>query len=189
MDGKNLAILITGFIMILIGISLIGVVATEGQKKTTTVGVVNEAIDISVARTSDGRVIDQDGTNNFTLVNAYTGDRVWKVGYSDCNIAGRNFTNGTIASIGVSTFIPSSDYALSTKGILTLYNTVRTNTSATSNSNTTYLSYAYCPNDYLTESWSRTVLNLVPGFFAIAILLIGVGMMFQVLRNEGLINV
>ncbi len=65
----------------------------------------------------------------------------------------------------------------------TLYNTfaggVCTNGTQTTNTTTTAL--------YQTTSWGSTVLKLVPGFFALSILGIGIAVTYTSLRQAGIV--
>ena len=47
-------------------------------------------------------------------------------------------------------------------------------------------SSAYC-NLYLSSSWGATVLKLVPGFFALGILGIGIAVTYSSLRQAGIV--
>jgi hypothetical protein len=58
-----------------------------------------------------------------------------------------------------------------------LKNTLALNSSA---SNTTTAMYAYCPNEYI-GSWAKTVMNLIPGFFALALLGAGIYVAYQLI--------
>jgi hypothetical protein len=69
------------------------------------------------------------------------------------------------------------------RGSLSLVNTLNLNTSL---SNTTTITYDYCTEDYLAEGWGRTVLNMVPGFFALAILIGVAFVIFWILKKEGI---
>ena len=74
------------------------------------------------------------------------------------------------------TFTPST-------GIIVFNNTDNVNGSV---SNTTLATYQYCNSNYLTQGWTRTILNLVPGFFALALLGIGIGLFYAVGKTEGI---
>jgi hypothetical protein len=60
---------------------------------------------------------------------------------------------------------------------------------ANAGGNKSYAYYTYCPDTYVNLSWGRTILNLVPGFFALMLIGIGIGLFYKVLRNEGLMGV
>ena len=54
--------------------------------------------------------------------------------------------------------------------------------------NDTYISYAYCGDNYLNSAWGRTVLNLVAGFFALALLGIGIGTFYSIAKDANIIQ-
>ena len=51
--------------------------------------------------------------------------------------------------------------------------------------NTTYVTYTYCPNEYVTSGWAKNITNLVPGFFVLALFIAAAFIIFYILRNEG----
>ena len=53
--------------------------------------------------------------------------------------------------------------------------------------NNSLMSYTHCPDNYMNIGWGRTLINLVPGLFAIAILLASVGLFFSVAKDYGII--
>lgn len=174
MDNKNIALLIGAFVSIIIGVSLIGVVATQGNLVTDKTIVVDEAVDISSARLADG---DINTTYPLTITNAPSG---WKV--SECPITSVTYGNSS------QDFTLTTDYTFTdTTGVLLLKNTATVQMANTTNA--TLIDYTYCGDDYLTQGWSRNVIDLVPGFFAIALMLIGVALFYAVLKNEGLLGV
>lgn len=172
MENKNVNLLIGAFAALLIGVSLIGVIATEEQKVTSLTQVNNELIDITAA--NNGSHINPAVT--FTVANPRT--EQWKLENSECDMVTRAYGNSTV------TFTPTTDYTFSTSGVITLVNTAK----VVRSSNTTYIDYDYCEDDYLNAGWNRTVLDLVLGFFAIGLLLVAVGLFYQVMKNEGLVN-
>jgi len=64
------------------------------------------------------------------------------------------------------------------------------NTTTTNNSmgNTTYFDYTYCADGYMNIAWGRTILNLVAGFFALALLGASVGIFYSIGRDTGIIK-
>lgn len=173
MDGKNIALLLGAFVALIVGISLIGVTASQGNLVTDKKIVTNEAIDISSARTSAGAI---NTTYPITITNYPSG---WKV--TECPVSEVTYGNSS------TDFTLTTDYTFTdTTGVLLLKNT---NTVQMGNAtNATVMDYTYCGDDYLTQNWSRTSIDLIPGFFAIALMLIAVGLFYAVLKNEGLLN-
>ena len=180
MEQKNVAILIAGFIALIIGLGLIGVIAQEEQLLVNTIPVTNETITLTpnctAAGCASGAAYAAEGTE-ITLANAADA-RV------DCPISG--FVLYPNSSSGAALTV-TTDYTVDLDtGILTTKNT--TLFKVDTRTNTTNSSYVYCPADYI-DGWAATVLDLVAGFFAIAMLLIAVGMFYQVLKGEGIINI
>ena len=52
--------------------------------------------------------------------------------------------------------------------------------------NNSYVSYDYCPTGYVS-GWGGTILNLVPGFFALAILGFSLGMFYSLGKEAGIL--
>lgn len=187
MENKSLMLLIGAFVALILGVSLIGTIASQTNAVTertstsetfdgagcfTPVNISGE--DFVTLHTQANGPTDADC--NVTVSNVPTG---WKL--DDCLLVASVY-NGTSTALTLDT-----DYYFSTTtGKLTLLNT-STNTRILTNNNTV-VSYTYCGDDYLTEGWSRSILDLVAGFFAIGLLLVAVGMFYQVLKNEGIAN-
>ena len=168
--------LIAAFITLLIGAVLIGSVASEGLDKTDKDVEVDEYFNMALA-TVDG--INVNTTYAFTV--AYSPDS-WKT--LDCPISGYTIANGTG---GVTALTETTDYVMTAStGDVSFVNTAAVNQTFTSD-NATYITYTYCPDDYMNLSWGRTGINLVPGFFALAILLASVGLFFSVARDYGIV--
>jgi len=179
MDNRTMVLLISAFITLIIGISLLSVVASEGITKTTRTAVENETLDNTALRHPDNSSFD---TNNYTtLEHAPTG---WKSNDSDCEISAANGLVVKNATGGIMEL--DTDYnVVTTTGQLLLLNTEAINSSL---DNVTLFDYTYCPDEYLSEGWNRNILNLVPGFFAIALLMISITLFYSVMRNEGLLG-
>jgi len=183
MENKNVTLIIAAFAALLIGVSLIGVIATEEQKVTDLTKILNERIDISGAWTNTTHV---NITYPFYASQRYdvSLDR-WKIDNSECNMVAKSFGNSSHE------FTVTTDYSLTTTGTLTLGASTEASLAlrnVRAANNLTYLDYSYCADDYLNAGWNRTVLDLVLGFFAIGLMLVSVGLFYQVLKNEGLAN-
>ena len=171
---KNVILLVTAFVALIIGIALLGTVATEGLSKTELTTISSETnVFVPINNT------DINTTYAVTLTQAPTG---WKASDTDCEIANFGLSNGTDSGT------VTTDYVLTAAaGTYTMKDTVFTETMIGANETT--VGYDYCADDYLTEGWQRTVLNLVSGFFAIALLMISLGIFYAILKNEGLLNI
>jgi hypothetical protein len=175
MDNKSTALLISAFVLMIIGVALIGTIASEEQSYTEYTRVLNETHAINSTPGSINATFEINVTNNPEAT-------AWKE--ADCPITSVSvqMSNGTALT-------DATDYVFTES----LGNYTLINTSATYRirglDNNTYVDYSYCGDDYLNLTWGRNVLGYVPGFFAFAILGIGIGLVFLVLKREGLINV
>ena len=162
--------LILAFVTLLIGAVLIGSVASEGLGKTVKDQALIEAIDIASVRSAN-----ETGSMNqsVNLTVAYP-PTYWEE--TGCALTGFSLHNGSTE------FTADTDYVISARdGRLTMLDT---GVSRDSLVNTTYVNYTYCQDGYMNLSWGRTGINLVPGFFAIAMLLISVALFFSVAKDN-----
>jgi len=176
MENKNINYLVLGFVFLIIGVVLIGSVASEVNNRVDKVTIVNEAIDIGTARMGlSGYGSINLSLSNFTVANVPTS---WKV--SDCPVEFGTYGNGTL------NLTLNTDYEVyGAEGKIFVLNTTETNSSL---SNTTYITYTYCSDDYLNTSWGRSILGTVPGFFALALLGVALWLFYAVFRNTNLLN-
>ena len=72
--------------------------------------------------------------------------------------------------------------------IATQVSTAASTTNSSGSTCTTY-NQAGCANAqlYISNSWGATVLNMVPGFFALAIMGIGIAVTYASLRQAGIV--
>jgi len=186
LENKNINLLIGGFVTLLIGITLIGTIATQSNVVTDKTQIYDETFNLfssgcyNVTGNPLGQVNGTEDSNcNFTLANVPTTQ--WKM--DDCPLASVIVTNAT----GTTALTLNTDYLLFTStGIIQMLNSTLTQGDYLGPTNTTLVDYTYCADDYLNASWGRSILNIVSGFFAIALLIISVGLFYQVLKNENL---
>lgn len=166
--------LVLAFVTLLLGAVLIGSLSTNILGNTDKTVIADEAIDLSSSWTPvDGSINVSSGTNNLTVTNNPTS---WKV--NDCPLTSVVYGNSS------EDYTLDTDYTLTaSSGLINVLNTTVT----VEGGNATLIDYTYCANDYLNISWGRTVLNLVSGFFALAILLMSIGLFFSVAKDTGMI--
>jgi len=171
--------LLLGFLVLIVGIVLISTIASNTLLVTEKIGVASETIDISTDKTVSGACPQGvNGTNVFTLVNAPTG---WKI--TDCPITSFSMANQT----GVAATVTTDYVFFANNGTLFLKNTtIWGDCSATANATTA--TYNYCSDEYLNSTWGRAILNLVAGFFALALLGASVGLFYSVAKDAGIVN-
>jgi len=174
MEKSSLAMIIGGFVALIIGISLIGVVAEEGNEITNTITITDETVDFTTAVLAVGEI---NTTKEFTIANAPDG---WRI--TECPIT--SFVLGNASE----DYTLLADYAFTAStGVITFNNSANINASVLT-TNETLVDYAYCDKEYLTQGWNRTIINLVPGFFALALMGVGIGLFYGVMRKEGILN-
>lgn len=181
MAENNVQKLILGFLVLIVGIALIGSVASNTLIATDKTSVHDESLDISGARLGTGDCpMSINTTYPFEVSNVPTG---WKL--NDCPIASFSMKNQTSVDATVTT-----DYVVFlNNGTLFLKNTTRfVGDDCAASSNATTLSYTHCADGYMNIAWGRSILNLVAGFFALALLGVSVGIFYDVAKDSGLIG-
>lgn len=168
--------LIMAFVTLIIGIALIGVIADVGNDVTSQDVVLNETIDLVQFRGDPATYNDSIYPNvTASLANAYaTTD--WQ--YDSCAIAATLFAFDNASALTAGT-----DYNLTVNGVLALYNS----SGLYDTSNTTLMTYTVCQDDYITLGWGRTILDIVPGFFAIALLMVSLALFYSIAKDTGII--
>ena len=108
----------------------------------------------------------------------------WKYDTSECT-AGTIISGSYANASGVALVELTSYIVDTTTGYITLVNSAVTNrtdfTSIIATNNN-------CPDGYLTQGWQRNIINLVPGFFALALLGIGIWLFYSIAKEQGIIN-
>ena len=171
--------LIAGFVLLILGIVFVSQIATMGQGITTPTAVTSESHVIGSTIITGRNGTDINATITYTLTNAPTG---WKV--NDCPITNFVLTNSSGDALTVTT-----DYVLTASaGTFVFVNSAGLNDTIDTATNQTLASYSYCGDDYMNLGWGRTGINLVPGFFALALLLIAVGLFYSVAKETGVMN-
>lgn len=169
-----MSMLISGFLALIIGVSLIGVIAAEGNEMTNKITISGEEIDYSLARGINGTI---NTTYEFTIDSSNIPDG-WRI--TECPISSFDLYNSS------SSLTLTTDYTFTaTTGVILFKNTDNVNGSA---SNVTTATYEYCDKDYLTQGWNRTIIDLVPGFFALALMAVGIGLFYKVMKKEGILD-
>lgn len=157
--------ILLAFVALLVGVLLLSNVSTETQGATTKSSVVNESIALVALATQVNE------THVYTLANL--GDTS-----VDCPI-----TNFVLSNSTDDAWTSGVDYTFTaSSGTYTLTNTSETWLEATV-ANQTYADYTYCDAGYMNLGWGRTMLNLAPGFFALALLFVSVALFYGIYRD------
>jgi hypothetical protein len=171
--------LILAFVTLLVGVILIGSIASEGLDKTTFASALDESHILSPTIITGRNNTDINETITYTLTYAPSG---WKAG-GECPITSFVITNSSGFELTETT-----DYVVDLDaGTWVFVNSAGLNDTIDVATNQTLVDYNYCADDYLNLGWGRTVVNMVAGFFAIALLLTSVGLFYSVAKDTGMI--
>jgi len=163
--------LILAFITLILGVALLSSVAVLTNTATDKTSIRNESITIIKNATN------VNGTYVYQLAQSPTG---WKL--SDCPITNLVLTNSSDNTAWTLT----TDYTVTlANGTLLLVNTTTTQLTA---DNLTYANYEYCGDDYINLGWSRTLIDMISGFFALALLGVSLALFYSVAKETGLIS-
>ena len=159
-DGKVIGIgsLLIMFIGVIVVLAIMPEIATNQEEMTNKNSVVSELVDISTTRNLSGTEFPLNFSVDIRITEYPTG---WKV--SQCPVSSFVITNqsGTV-------LVDATDYELDeSTGILNFYDTHETNMSG--DSNTTYATYDYCLDGYITSTAGRSVAKLILIFTALAL--------------------
>lgn len=181
---SNIQKLLLAFVTLILGVVFIVVVSTNALAVTVKTPINDESSNLGTACIF-GVEQEINGTDdadcNITVTNAPSG---WKT--QDCVLTSVIVRNTTASAQTYSALTEGTDYNLfANTGIIQMLNTTDTDQG---DFNTTYVNYAYCQDNYLNLGWGRTVTNLIAGFFAIALLLISVGLFYDVAKDAGLVR-
>jgi len=179
MENNNIAKIVVGFFMIILGVVLIASVADSSDSVTSQISAVNETISLTTARNETAAVdwADINSSVNLYIANLPSG---WRI--ADCTISGVAMRNEAGTAL-----VRNTDYNFTeSTGALWFMNTTNVVQGSAEN-NVTSIDYTYCPLTYLNIAWGRSVLNLVAGFFALAILGLGLGMFYSVAKDAGIV--
>lgn len=167
--NRSVGLVVLVAVTILFGIIAIGVIADQLNSKTS---LITKTTSITIPRYANMTV---RGTNIWLNDTIFAG---WRAEHPECEVATIILYNQT----GEIMTDPTDYVFVIDIGRLRLQNTENLNTST---SNTTNVKYTYCPDDYIT-GWPQTVLNLIPGFFAIALIGAGLFLLWKAAEAEGL---
>lgn len=173
--NKTISLMVMGSIALLLAAVFVSQIAAEGNKVTALTDIKDESISIASAKLAGGEL---NASKTFTVAQAPT---TWR--QSDCGLTSVSITNGSGTALTVTT-----DYVMdATTGKFYLQNTTG-NTADFGGSNTSKVSYKYCPEGYMNLSWGRTGINTSMGLYAIGALLVAVGMFYGAAREAGIVG-
>jgi len=173
--------LVLGFVFLILGSALIPVIASNTNERTNLNLAVGENHNVTTGfNITLSQVNESDSGSNFTITNAPTG---WEV--TGCPITSFSLQNDSTV------YTSGTDYNFyPTTGLVQMLNTTTTdgnNDTKVPNGNL-FVRYNYCGDGYINSSWGRTVLDLISGFFALALLGGSLYMFYSVFRETGIIG-
>lgn len=187
-DRSSAILIIIAFFTLILGVSLLTSIASQEQEMVSKDSISNETFDFAICRTDNApnATINNTGCNR-TLTQAPTG---WKLldTSNPCPLTGVVVRNCTAGILTITT-----DYVIPLgTGVIELKNTSDVICGPTdvthALANKTFIDYNYCPDDYLTQSWQRNLMDVVVGFFALTLMVISVGLFYSIAKKEGIIG-
>lgn len=175
---ESISKLVLAFVVLIVGMALVGQIAASGQD-VTTLKSQTDTVAVNTAYAGSLTTLGVNSTPKFTVLTTYPYLTSWKNDYSECQT-----TTIVLKNISGATYTVTTDYVYTAlNNTLYLKNTSNTYYGG----NTTYATYNYCPDTYLSQGWSRSALNLVPGLFAIALLGVAVGLFYSMGKDAGIL--
>jgi hypothetical protein len=173
----TVAKLVTAFVMLIIGISLIGVVATQ------TTGVTARTTTTETFNVAPARLVDGDINTTYKFYPAVTTAAAtsWRADTDGCQV--NDVILGSFSNASGTAYTATTDYVTNSAGYFTLVNS----STVFYSTNSTTGVFPYCADGYTTQGWGRSILNLVPGFFALALMAIALGLFYSLGRDAGIL--
>lgn len=162
-----------GFVIAILGAILAGVIAGQIILKTEYTVVGEEAEVILVNDTGPNMSVIN------TVTNAPTG---WKT--VDCPLTSIVVKPNSTANGGAALILDTDYNFTASTGTWAWMYTSDTVAMLVSDiaTNTSYVDYSYCGDDYLNTSWGRNILKLTPGMFVIMILVAMIALLYTFIR-------
>lgn len=186
-ERSSTVLLIIAFFTLILGVSLLISIAEAEQNVVSKTHISNESDSFATCRNT---ALDINNTGcNETLTNAPAAGS-WQLTDDDsCPI-----TNFVLQNCTGDTLTITTDYIVHlATGVYELKNVTDAICGIAAAphpfGNTTFASYDYCADNYLNQSWQRSVMDVVVGLFAIALLVISVGLFYSIARREGIIGI
>lgn len=168
----NLNKLLLAFITIIIGVVFLVQIATSTVAVTGTT-TETETIDISAARLAGNNINETYQIIPTRVAESLSGWRSTTSGCQESDLLGDAvFTNASGDALTITT-----DYVIGT-GYFTLVNSTTVHYST----NQTLVTIDYCDDNYVS-GWGGNIMNLVPGFIALALMAIGIALFYSVYRD------
>lgn len=166
---KTLATIISVSVLIILSVAFLTSLVTQTSVNTEKTVVSDEAI--ALEDTGNSTI---NTTAVYTVTNYPTS---WKI--EDCPL-----TLVYIKNQSGTALTETTDYVFNySYGTFTLKDTEAAE-GLVGVFNNSYVTYSYCGDGYVSQSWGRTVLNTTLGLLAIAILAVGVYFVYSLYKTE-----
>jgi len=171
-EDNTLKVIVTSTVLVILAVAFLTAIATQTNINTQRTSISGE----EQAMILTGYPLINE-TAVYTVTNAPTG---WKI--ADCPL-----TNFVVANKSGDALTLTTDYTVDlSEGTYSLVNNDDTNTTYAlyGANNKTYVSYDYCDDNYVSQSWARTVLTTNVGLYALAILAIVILLVYSLMGRE-----
>jgi len=176
--------IIVAFFMLILGVGLLTTIAATTTDLTSGKAIGNESLESTLNVNASDKHDNDINTTQITLAQSaeatadrpINGLRIWwnnKSNVSDPNKY-RLLTEGT-------------DYNFTATNATITWDNSSILVQGFNESNNSVANYTYYESDYIRAGWARSVLNTVSGFFALALMLISVGLFYSVGKDAGII--
>lgn len=180
MENKIIGMLVAAFVCLFVGLSLIGVIS-NGLISNTNLAYGSEVVNYGNS-VGAGGIINPNAAYYPKFVN-YTDTR--NDGIRASEECGKSAVIASITVYNTTSAFTAADYVIQTNGSIQYKAGLVAN--ATSKvSNNSILYYRYCEDSYVQSGWGKTMLNLIPGFFALALLACSLGLFYGVAKQTGI---
>ena len=175
-----MGIIISISVALLLGVILIQIIANQTNDKTE-LKTFTETVNIAGAKLAGG-VINQ----TYYFVPKYMKNSAgFRTDNSECSVSSIQLKNSSGFVLDNNGCALAGDYTFVADIRYNLCNVESLNGTTGGSPNTTTITYRYCAEDYVATGWARSLLDLVPGFFAIALLIIAAFSIMYILKENG----
>lgn len=173
--------LIMAFVTLIIGVVLLNVMASQTLVVTDSTASSSYVTGPTIVRWGPDNNVNTTNATALAALSTTTGvDRNTAVGCGGWDTSRIYVYNGSGTDL-------NGNYTVTCTGNdawITYGNTTYMVNSQIGNTSRVY--YNYYPMSYLEQGWTRTILNMIPGFFALALLAVALALFYSVAKDYGI---
>lgn len=172
--NKTTSVLITAFIVVIMAVAFLSSIADQTNNSIAK-SKGSDSYNLSSNGCYQGGQVNgtTDVNCNVTVTNVPTS---WRV--DDCPISSVVVSNSAGTALTLDT-----DYKLfASAGLVQFLNTTATN--STNLGDVATVQYSYCGSNYVNSGWGRSILGTNAGIYALAILIIAIGVAYALLGKK-----